>query len=438
MIKANLTTNFTDKILYNLEDSLLDDAIDNVGAEKSDEENEENEDIGDEADDSNNGDDGNDLPEITEEDLQEVREDLQANIDLFNSENPSKDILELRDSLLEEYKGKSFDKDGNILGEDGNVLKSFDDLIKDIAEQEKFTTDDDGNIVDKEGNIIKSKEEIAEENSLLNVYAKNFDLKDENGKTKSYSNDDKGFEELANDVSAKKVEEFKQEFFNSNPVLREVAKHLLAGGDLTEFQKPVDYSSIDKKELSIDNKRNYIKQSYIAEGVNEARADNIIKGIKDEDIDKNLDEALEVLQSKEEEKNQKRQEALEQQEQQAQEENNKYWNTVKSTIDKGNLEGFNVPESDRTNFFNYLAIPVKNGMSQDQIDRNNSSTESQLKEAYYRFKGYKLEDIVKDGIAQKTTDNLRSRLRKTRELSGSKSKDKDNKREVEVSVDTIT
>ena len=55
-----------------------------------------------------------------------------------------------------------------------------------------------------------------------------------------------GWKQLAQDIASIELEEFKNSFFESNPILREVSKHLLSGGKLEDFNNPVDYTKVDK------------------------------------------------------------------------------------------------------------------------------------------------------------------------------------------------
>lgn len=376
--------------------------------------------------------------EISEEDLQKVSNDLAGTINDVFSEAPSKEALEFKEELLKEFGGADLDKDGNILDKEGNVIKSFKDLTKEIANQEASHYDDKGNLVDKEGNVLVSKQELDLENSEVNQLAKDYNLVDDKGERKVYAEGKEGFEELALDLAHIQNENFKNEFLNSNPILREVAKHLLAGKDLADFDKPIDYKSVEIKDLSKAQKLDYIKQSYISDVVSKERAENIVKGMSDKDIDDALTEAMDVLNLKEDDKNQQRQIALEQQMQQEQENTNAYWNEVNGIISKGDLNGFNIPDADRQHFFNYLALPAKDGLSQDQLDRQNRTRETELREAYYRFKGYDIKDVLKDSVNKSNYKNLRNKLAKTRELSGHKSKlNKGNSKEVDISLDSL-
>lgn len=377
--------------------------------------------------------------EASEEDIQETTNTLRDLLVSINSGNASKEDVALGEELLEKFKGHSFDDYGNVLDEKGQIIKSSEDVIKEIAKEEKVTLDDKGNQVDSKGNIIATKEELEIENSVVNNYAKElgYEFLDENQKPKIYAEGAKGIKDLANDIATARTQEFKNDFLNSNPEIREFAKHILAGNDKSTFEVPIDYSTMDTSKMSLEEKQSVIKKSLIAEGVNPERAEKVSLGYKGKDADVAAEESKDILIKKENERQVQRQEELDAKVQQDAIEAKKYWEDIKQVVTKGNLEDFTIPQNDRDSFFQYLAVPVnKEGQSQDQIDRENSSEEKRLKEAYYRFKGYDVNSIVKDSVNKKVVNSLRNRLAKRQELSDNKSTHKGNKK-VEVSLENI-
>lgn len=359
---------------------------------------------------------GENQRELSDEERTEIEQDLQ---NVIFGADPTEEDQAVRNDLLEEFGGTSFDSQGNILDVDGNVLVSFNEIVDKLGQEDVAQFDDKGNQIDSEGNIIATKEELTIQNNPVNQVAKKlgYEFKDENGALKVYSEGEAGMAELAEDIAFNKTETFKQEFFNSNPVLREVAKHLLAGKDISDFQKPIDYKSVNVAGLSKESKKNYIRQSFLAEGLSEARAEKIVSGIKDTELDAEVNDALTILDTKEQEKSQQREQDLIAQREQEEAENITYWNTVNETITKGDLGGFNIPDADRKKFFEYLAVPVKEGKSQDMIDRESSPLENTLKEAYYRYKGYDVSSIIKEEVRTNRASSLRNRIKKNQNLS---------------------
>lgn len=363
--------------------------------------------------------------DISDEEREEISNNLTDIVNSF-SDNPSEENLEIKKDLLDHFKGKDFDEQGNILGEDGEILVDYDKVVDHVASQEDANFDEDGNEVDAEGNIITTKDQLEGSKYHANKLAKNlgYSFEDENGNPKVYSDGDEGVNELIQDVTSSKNEEFKNEFLSSNPVLTEVAKHLLSGKDLDTFDKPISYSDVSVKDVNKDSKYDFIKKSFIAEGQSEERAEKNAKRVSEKDLDSETEEALSVLQGFEDKKTESRQAELDAKVQEQQRQDEEYWGTVNNTIKSGKLENFNIPDKEKEKFFNYLAIPIKDNKSQDMLDREKSTLEGRLKEAYYRYKGGDFTDSIKEEVGRSKVNSIRARMKK----NSMSSKESGNKR----------
>lgn len=341
--------------------------------------------------------------------------ELQTLLQSFNGEDLSEEDQELKTQLLSKYKGSSFNEKGEIVDEEGQVVASMEDVMKGLDDE--GTINDKGDLVDDEGNVIKTKAELAVENSVVNKLHSELDFEflDEEGNPKVYSDDAQGFQELANDMAAHKLENFKSTFFSQNPELTEVAKHLLSGNSLDTFQKPIDYSKIEVDKLSKDEKESYIRKSLKAGGLADSRIDAMVKRIKDgNDLDAEAEEALADLTMRDKEAKKVRdaeyQKSVEEQNKLVQQ----HWEDVQKTVDKGQLANLNVPEKDKQAFFDYMARPVdENGNSKEMLDSEQESLEQKLAISYIRYKGFKLDDLIEAKARTKNVASLRERLKRS-------------------------
>lgn len=360
---------------------------------------------------------------LSQEDYDTVSNELSESIRGFNAENSSDDDKAIRADMLALFEGATgFDEDFNLVDAEGKQIASYEELVDKVGNEEEADFDDDGNQIDKEGKIITSKHQLDVNDSNTNTVGKElgYEFDDGKGGIKLYKEGNEGLKELTEDIANYKLQDFQNEFFNSNPVLREVAKHLLGGGQLEDFQKPIDYIGFDVKDMTLENKKAIVKQSYLADGVSETRANKLVESLEEGDaLNTDVQESLEILQGKQEARETARQETLNAQVQQQAEDNTKYWGSVEDTITKGTLDGLNLPEADRKEFFNYLALPVKDGQSQDMIDRGERNLEQELKEAFYRFKGYDVSSIVKEEVSRKNLLSTRQRIKKSNEMNQS-------------------
>lgn len=335
----------------------------------------------------------------------------------FNSDEISEEDKLLKEDILKEFKGSSFDEKGNILDENGNIITSYKDFEKFINEEEEIKLDDNGNQINDKGEIIKTALQIAEESTVVNKLRADsgYEFKDENGNVKIYSDDEKGIEEFTNDVVEEKFESFKSNFFNQHPELTEVAKHLISGGTLDTFVQEVDYSTIDISKLDEEGKIKYIKQSYISNGVPSDQAEELIELFKDSNrLDKEIQKAIPNLikhqETIKEERDANYQQKIEEQNRQI----IQHWNNVEEVVNKGVLKDITIPEKDKEGFFEYISNAVDaNGNSQNSLDAAKEPLEQQLMVQYLRYKGYDLTKLVNTKANNDKVLSLRERIQRS-------------------------
>lgn len=335
----------------------------------------------------------NSTDDKSEEEINKQRDQIKGLFARLNQETLSEEDTATKSKVLGVFKGKSFNEQGDILDENGEVVKTFEEVYKYLTSEEQY--DKDGNLVDSEGNILRTKEELNSDKSGVNILHQElgYEFKDEKGNIKSYSDDKEGLKQLAVDIAKFEADKFQQSFINQNPVLIEVAKHLALGKDLSTFNQQVDYSKVDKANLSEEAKLNYIRKSFEDRGFSKERIDDNMRRIKDgNEIDKELDYALVDLQKSQTDAAAKRdaeyQAMVEAEEQRAE----AYWDEVENVVKSGSLNNFNIPEPEKQAFFDYLSKPVKDGKSQATLDAEARSIKDELT---LRFLGYKKFDLSK-------------------------------------------
>jgi len=117
-------------------------------------------------------------------------------------------------------------------------------------------------------------------------------------------------------------------------------------------------------------------------------------------------------QQKEQLVEQQRAELQKQQEQQME-----FWNGVQETIKESKeFAGLQVPEREKSKFFNYLSKPVtKEGYTQRDIDHSEAEMEKKLAIDYLMYKGFNLEDIINKKARTTATKTLRQKITKNEE-----------------------
>lgn len=335
-----------------------------------------------------------------------------------NVSNLSEEDKQTRQDLLDKFKGVSFDNNGNMLDDKGEVVKTKEDLV----------------------NYANEGDEQPYINELIGAF--DYEFVDEDGKPKVYEDSTEGIKQFVTDSVLHQLEEFKSRFFNQNPELAEISKHLLSGGSIKDFKEPIDYSKIDVTTLSTDQKLQKIRESLQVKNVADEQIQSYLDLVKGSNIvDAEVGKALKVLTAHDKDASIARDAKY----QQTIEDNNKrveeHWNKVETTITQGKLGNIEIPKEDRQAFNDYVSLAVtEDGKSQDMLDKAKEGLDQTLVSAYYRFKGYDLEKLVNNKVKQQKVQSLRDRIKRSDSIKAtpindtSKSKTSGGK---DVSIDTL-
>jgi len=120
-----------------------------------------------------------------------------------------------------------------------------------------------------------------------------------------------------------------------------------------------------------------------------------------------------------------------------QQEQQNFWDNVATTIqDSKEFAGLQVPEREKSKFFNYLSKPVdNNGYTQRDMDHAEADMEVKLAIDYLMYKGFNLKDIINTKAKTKATRTLRDKISKNEE--GVKSARKATRRSKNVDLDNL-
>ena len=350
----------------------------------------------------------------------EKTELTNVNVDVISNEDS-----EIQAELLKEYSGAKYNNNGDIVDNDGKVIKTVEELDvilnNDIKEP---TLDDKGNEVDDNGNIIKTKEELEaglqNQTSVIDEVYKSLDYEflDDEGKPKSYEDNEKGFTELANDLAAAKFEDFKNNFFGQNPELARVAKHILSGKSVDTYRTYTDYSQVDVAKISKEEKLDIIRNSYEKANFDKTRTERLIQlAVDSNSVDDEVKDAINQLQQyaaqEKEQQDLEYRATIEKENKQVEE----YWENVENAISKGDIGFVSIPETDRTAFFDYLSTVVDNkGNSKEMLDRLKEPVEQKLALAYLRYKKFNLNELINKKASTQRLETLRNRIAKNKHI----------------------
>lgn len=234
-----------------------------------------------------------------------------------------------------------------------------------------------------------------------------------------YDEDYDGVVEFTKAVADEIAKEQVDAMFNQYPDVQEYLSYRHNGGkpeDYFRAQSPeVDFTQI---EIDPDNsimQRQVVErmmqiQGYAQEEIAEYIQDYVDAGI----LEKQARRSLVKLQ---EQQASEKVQLVEKQKQQAQQERERVqqqWSNIKSTIDKGTVRGFNIPEADKNNFFKWMAEPAsKDGKTQRLIDRESLDLESQVAMEYLIWKKFDLNKLVTARANSKKASSMREKLQQT-------------------------
>jgi len=237
-----------------------------------------------------------------------------------------------------------------------------------------------------------------------------------------YEDTAEGLTEMTKDVASQMADDRIEEVLEKFPLVKKHLDYVLAGGEsqkfMTAYDPNLDYNTMEIAEDDSRSQKAILSDYFQQKGHD---ADFIKEMLEDyEDSGKLANkanaakDALGKVQAQQKEQlvEQQRAELQKQQEQQME-----FWNGVQETIKESKeFAGLQVPEREKSKFFNYLSKPVtKEGYTQRDIDHSEAEMEKKLAIDYLMYKGFNLEDIINKKARTTATKTLRQKITKNEE-----------------------
>jgi hypothetical protein len=218
---------------------------------------------------------------------------------------------------------------------------------------------------------------------------------------------------VAEEIASQKLEEL----FDSYPDVKEFLDYVVLNGDPKEFVSK-KFPSIDYAKIEITEEDEATQKSLVSTWLRQ-------QGLEEDEINKKVEKylsagiltdeaesALKRLQKKQVAEKANLLKEQEAKEQERQKEVTKYWDGVKKTIDKtSSFKGIPIPEKEKKAFFEYLAVPKKDGRSQSAIDDAELSMEDKLTLQYLKFKKLNLSELIKREAQTSKANSLKERMK---------------------------
>lgn len=350
-----------------------------------------------------------------------VLDQVDDNFDTFVSRltAPTEEDKETIESVLSAFKGTNIDTKGNILNEKGEVILSAEKL-KAYVDEDILPLDDKGNMVNEKGEILQTAQELLQQDSL--VLATKASLESNFGITfpEGYEAEDteEGLINLVNDAIAIRNNSSIRDFLDSSPTLKSFYQHLVLGNSPETFNNTnIDYRGIDVLSLTPESKLAYIREMFRLQGNDSPDTFlEVLKSASPDVLNKSTASAILYLDKNQEAINTSREAEIKAQRDANAASDRAYWNEVKNVISKGKLNEVTIPVLERENFYQYLASPVENGMSQDMIDSENDSREFDVMVSYLRYKKYDVSKLAANISREQKVSTLKDRFNKHNKL----------------------
>lgn len=412
--------------------------------------------------------------------FESINENTEVRDNIFNEEVETNAILsslseEDSNSLIKSVNGVGFDANGNVLGQDGKVAMTADDLrgnikayyeslnapaeikIEDYVGSElevgdvKYTINEKGEAVDAEGNVFKTLDEVKailaehatdEPETIEEIVASanlelGLEFKDEEGNDITFDlNTVEGMaardKYIVDNLAATIAQTALDDIFHKDADFESLYLWKKAnGGSSAGWSPAVDYGQVTLLDSAADGAEDQYRDLIIKNEVAQGRdadaakqfASYLIEDGKGEEFAKkaltNLNATKDAKLEQDRIANQARIDA-------DAKAINEYWGGIENSINSGKVGGITIPafipikQEDgtiknvpRKVLYDYMSNPVQDGLSQNQLRLKSMTVEDQIIDAYMGLTGNNHKSVVD----AKTADNKIKLIRKVKDVN---------------------
>lgn len=292
-------------------------------------------------------------------------------------------------------------------------LEDIDDQEEEL-EEEIEEEDEQEEEVEEESD--KQEVESTEESTVVS------EILDSLGYEGEYEDTAEGLTAMTKDIASQMADERIDEVLEKFPLVKKHMEYVLAGGESQKFMKAFD-PTLDYNQMEIAEDDARSQKAILTDYFNQKGHDgDFIKEMLEDYEDSGklfkkaeaAKQALGKVQAQEKEQLVERQKAELQAQQEKQME---FWNGVQETIKESKeFAGLQVPEREKTKFFNYLSKPVtKEGYTQRDLDHSEAEMDVKLAIDYLMYKGFNLENIINKKAKTTATKTLRQKIAQNEE-----------------------
>ena len=257
-----------------------------------------------------------------------------------------------------------------------------------------------------------------------------------------YDDTTEGLTEMTKDVASQMADDRIDEVLEKFPLVKKHLDYVLAGGESQKFMNAydptLDYNQIELAEDDSRSQKAILSDYFQQKGHDKEFVKEMIGDYEDSGKLHTKAEAARQALGKVQAQEKDNLVARQQQDSQAaQQKQMEFWNGVQETIKESKeFAGLQVPEREKTKFFNYLSKPVnKEGYTQRDIDHSEAEMDKKLAIDYLMYKGFNLEQIINKKAKTTATKTLREKISKNEETV--KSARKQSRRSKSFDLDSL-
>mgnify|MGYP003108751816 CR=1 FL=1 len=305
----------------------------------------------------------------------------------------------------------------------GDVKEAADTLDEDAEKKEEETVPEAHLVEEKETKVESQPQENIEGNieggvegdsTVVSEVMSNlgFDLGDD-----TYDDNVDGLTKLTKDVGDKIAQEHMKELFEEFPLVKEHLEYVIAGGQSQNFMQAydpkLDFARIKLSDKDTATQKMLVSKYFKEKGHDEGFVNELIEDYEDGGkLMSKAQLAQKALVNSQKVERAKLVQQQKQEHQQQRQQQKKFWDDVYETIDTSKeFSGIVIPQNEKNKFFKYLTTPVRgDGTTKRDIDHTESSIQTKLAIDYLMFKGFKLDDVIKNKVKTSKAKDLRSRI----------------------------
>lgn len=231
-----------------------------------------------------------------------------------------------------------------------------------------------------------------------------------------YDDDYEGLVKFTEAAGSEIAKEQLNSIFEQYPDVQQYLEYRYNGGNPQKYFQatapPVDYGSVVIDEDDVATQQNVVKEFLLRTGYTEEEASESVQDYLEAGILKrHAERSLTKLQAIQKQEAQQLLQRQQQEAQQQQAQIKQQWDNIRSTIDKGQVRGFTIPQADKNKFYNWMSAPIdKQGRTQRLVDRESLDMETQVAMEYLLYKGFDLSKLVQATKGTQQAENLKQRL----------------------------